>query len=651
MDIAYNNKTLRASREFLSPKDGPPDPIPAGEKPTNSDDMIGDTPDTLVGLLRKQMQNTTAHAVPRIESAKSIIRKLCWVLIFMAGVSLFLWQSSIIIDKFYDYNTTISIEMKFSKSVTFPAVSICNLNPIKMSTLSRHPELEDVFGYDDTGRKRRKRGAEQEPVQQESNPTASQAQNVQATSPQAQLITRNETPDPTSVAYSTKLSNPTSLSKDTGAPFVTTPGSSKPETESITTTISPEVTTEGDYDNWENRDVDFEAKNDMFQLTENVQTYIASLDYEERKTFGHDIKTMLHDCTWDGYPCSPNNFTQFFNYMYGNCYTFNSGQNGTVSTDKSGPLYGLSLQLYIEEGEYIEDIRQSAGVRVVVHDQGIMPFPEDDGFMAAPGFETSVGLRLLEITRQPDPYSDCKENTPSVDSANIFSSFFGADYTRKACEKSCYNWAIEYYCNCSDIRYKYTNDYPVCQSNNAKTVGCIHDVETRYETDQLDPACPLQCTQPCDEKLFEATVSNVMWPNPKYEPILLHELMRTSYEVKKGVQENGNFISENMVKIDIYYNELNYEYIEEQVAYTESDVVSDLGGQVGLWLGVSIMTCCEFIEFVCDVCMLLGMKLLCSSKRQRASTPIVPFRNNRLDSARKSGKSRDLELNGIDFYN
>lgn len=42
--------------------------------------------------------------------------------------------------------------------------------------------------------------------------------------------------------------------------------------------------------------------------------------------------------------CSFSNFTHFFNYKHGNCYTFNSGLNGTYEvSSKTGPLYGKSL--------------------------------------------------------------------------------------------------------------------------------------------------------------------------------------------------------------------------------------------------------------------------------------------------------------------
>ena len=36
-----------------------------------------------------------------------------------------------------------------------------------------------------------------------------------------------------------------------------------------------------------------------------------------------------------------------------------------------------------------------------------------------------------------------------------------------------------------------------------------------------------------------------------------------------------------------------------------SDLVSDLGGQVGLWIGVSVLTLFEFLELVYDIFLLV----------------------------------------------
>nr|XP_006813343.1 PREDICTED: degenerin mec-10-like [Saccoglossus kowalevskii] len=526
---------------------------------------------TFCGLVQNQMSNTTAHGVPRIESSTNLLRRLYWVVVFLGGVSLFLWQCSTIISKFYDRETTVNIDMKFKPMLSFPAVTICNLNPVKVSALLHDQNLRDVFGYpksegesDDgsgeSGIKRRKRGGEA-------------SQSPDATPPTLQ---DNSTANPIEAITNKEFTMPYKATTDTG--------------------------TTADYSrNWESKHVAFNEKREGFKLREKVQNYMASKDYEDRSAYGHSLNDLLFDC--------------------------------------------LNLELYIEEKEYISDLQESSGVRIVIHDQNEMPFPEDDGFMAAPGFLTSVGLRMIKVTRQPDPYSTCKTDADADATTNIFSELFSTGYTRKACEKSCFSWAVTEHCMCTDIIYKYHSYETVCNSTDPDIVECQEMVSLLNDNGEL--SCNVTCAQPCEQRLYEATVSNVVWPNEQYKSALTEELFKFSDDVKQKLNDNNNFISENMVKIDIYYNELNYEYIQEQIAYDNGDVVSDLGGQVGLWLGVSVITCCEFIEFMIDVCILLWKKL---TKASNLKVTPSKLKETKGFSEEKSGMPKEFQMVNTTAY-
>jgi len=54
--------------------------------------------------------------------------------------------------------------------------------------------------------------------------------------------------------------------------------------------------------------------------------------------------------------------------------------------------------LYVEQDEYSSVLSDAAGVRVIVHNQTEMAFPEDAGFSVNPGHKTSVALSKVGIT-------------------------------------------------------------------------------------------------------------------------------------------------------------------------------------------------------------------------------------------------------------
>ena len=58
-------------------------------------------------------------------------------------------------------------------------------------------------------------------------------------------------------------------------------------------------------------------------------------------------------------------------------------------------LTGLFLTLNINQDDYVHQAGDTAGVRLVIHSQTQMPFPEDEGVTIEPGFSTSVGIKKV----------------------------------------------------------------------------------------------------------------------------------------------------------------------------------------------------------------------------------------------------------------
>ena len=56
---------------------------------------------------------------------------------------------------------------------------------------------------------------------------------------------------------------------------------------------------------------------------------------------------------------------------------------------------GLKLQLFIEQSQYIPELSHAAGARVVIHDQGQMPFPDNEGNDVLPSRSTSFAIRKV----------------------------------------------------------------------------------------------------------------------------------------------------------------------------------------------------------------------------------------------------------------
>jgi len=50
--------------------------------------------------------------------------------------------------------------------------------------------------------------------------------------------------------------------------------------------------------------------------------------------------------------------------------------------------------------------------------------------------------------------------------------------------------------------------------------------------------------------------------------------------------------------MQVYFSELKYTYIEAEAAYTELALLCDIGGALGLILGSTMLTFCEFTDLL-----------------------------------------------------
>lgn len=60
----------------------------------------------------------------------------------------------------------------------------------------------------------------------------------------------------------------------------------------------------------------------------------------------------------------------------------------------------------------------------------------------------------------------------------------------------------------------------------------------------------------------------------------------------------------NMLAVKIFYEDLSYTYIEETPVWTELTLISSFGGQLGLFVGISLLSFVEIFELIIKVIIL-----------------------------------------------
>ncbi|XP_035666346.1 amiloride-sensitive sodium channel subunit gamma-like [Branchiostoma floridae] len=488
---------------------------------------------SLRSTLRKYGENTSAHGIPRAVTTKSFVRRLFWTCLFLASLSYFLYQAQTLVYKYIKYPVTTDVTIQWS-ALQFPAVTICNANPLRYRQLVRLGSAE----FENAG-----------------------------------FIPKPANPPQNGSAPSTTQA-PTTLANDD--------------------------------------DYDYDAFHGDFETINSFTGLLVQLNDSMKQSLGHQARDLIQECQFDGRPCSFRNFTLFTDSTYGNCFTFNKEEfipgRSPHSVTSAGPSHGLSLILYIEQEEYIPRIAEKAGVRVVIHSNEVFPFPEAEGFDAPPGSLTSAGLRLTHISRLGGKYGDCTDGAGHE-------LLYPGGYTQQNCIATCHQDHMINICGCADISYMLPQGATYCNFSTS-VATCEEGVKRRIATANLTCACPASCS----DRVFRKSIGLAEWPADSYLPTVLSKLRTKSRGPGTGILGDSDEFKRNLLKVNIYYEALNFERITESPGYEVENLLGDIGGQLGLWVGMSCLSAMEIMEVLVDIVIILCKKM---SGRGRPTSPNV----------------------------
>ena len=321
---------------------------------------------------------------------------------------------------------------------------------------------------------------------------------------------------------------------------------------------------------------------------------LSSLTDTKLKEIGHPknifLMTNMSSCLFQGKACNFNDFYIITTPVYGNCFTFNPKDRKQKKVDSASGLFTL---LNINQDENIPGVlpwSSIAGVKVMVHHPNEI-FPESQAIYLAPGTWTDIKIEKRVVERLPHPYpSNCLQKATMEES-------LGAPirYTAEMCQYMCY-------VNKQNETCGYTT--PVFSSSVKSVLSQFtakaKDISMKYKiaTEEAQLECLLgfddlfakgeikcNCPPPCHEEQFKVTTSNAMWPPLNKAQKLLSSLNKSYWEEMPFYNWTTDTIYNNILAVNIYFNDFTVETVEQKQAYTMSDFVSDLGGQTGYGLG------------------------------------------------------------------
>ncbi len=365
---------------------------------------------------------------------------------------------------------------------------------------------------------------------------------------------------------------------------------------------------------------------------------------------------MTVRCRFQGDPCEQSNITfkTFQHPVFHKCMTIQTPKFiNTGGIERGLEIVGIYGSKFVdwtanitwktsffmigitEEGSALSG---EQGVKVIVHPQNTDPVPVGEGYNVPPGSSAHIGVKVKEALHLHRPYGKCSEDYPK----DISYWYDTKKYRLMNCLQKCFQNKILEKCQCisgklplpeknNNYTFQFCEnifDLPVnCSAPNVKPdISCLGYLQdnkehSRCAQDVFDKSSAnrnimeeCDCYIPCNYTGYDMHYSVTEWPLGPELDITYYRLMdidnfmeefnKTNPNALKKEMYKKHFSFENRVsglkdlaKINVYISDTTVSRTEEMAAYTANDLLSDLGGQLGLWGGMSVLSFCEIFQF------------------------------------------------------
>lgn len=298
-------------------------------------------------------------------------------------------------------------------------------------------------------------------------------------------------------------------------------------------------------------------------------------------------------------------FESFNDSRYGRCYRFNSGKNiqgksiPIKNVTSAGYYYGLELNLYAET---TNDFSQ---LKVYIHNYTNQPSSlSNKGYFLSSGSYNHFSIDRIYNELLEEPYNDCYKDLSMFPLNKTLIDYIrnkNSSYSQNECLQLCQNqkYLEESNCNCSlnsieEILYSKC----VKKSNNPSVKNCTSKFIENFQQLNVYKVCSQYCPLECDSNRF--VTSHVS------QQIPVHGKINNSfYFTELNTYEN---VSRSFFLIYVYYENLKITVISQQPKMRLFDLISNIGGLFGIFLGMGILSFIEIIEIAFEILLVVVKK-------------------------------------------
>lgn len=278
----------------------------------------------------------------------------------------------------------------------------------------------------------------------------------------------------------------------------------------------------------------------------------------------------------------------------------------------SKAMRGLTLYFDTDPTDIPYRIFQSDGFKVVLHHPDLHPLPLSSGFLI--GGKTTVEVEISKNVKQglPPPFnafgSGACVDTETESFENPLKRF--KTYSKELCEAECFVDFVVHECG-GCRHFFHPGNESICPIKHL--AECYREAEVKYysgNTSQksVPVASTCNCLMPCRQEFYSARVSSAAYKQTEYF---------------KQIQAKANIqIYKSMTYVHFFYSDPVVTTMKQVAIYSTEGLLGNIGGQIGLFMGFSLVTVAEMLELI-FLLVTRGRSLKAKVKQQKEVEALV----------------------------
>ena len=238
-------------------------------------------------------------------------------------------------------------------------------------------------------------------------------------------------------------------------------------------------------------------------------------------------------------------------------------------------------------------------------------FQHDGGIYIKPGFKSRLAVEREFKFNLPQPYSNCLINNNAIaynkGDSNLFDLILNSayQYTQPTCFLQCVQREIINKCNCTDasVLSLFSN---VSKCLHETQIECMsHLYATRLYTNEfVQENCLNACPHECNRTIYKTSLSFIeIVPQTALDYLESNEHLASDF-VTHAVDLDAS--RKCFVYLNVFYESLSYTVSTETPLMDFSALLASIGGNLGLFLGVSVFTLFEIVQLFIEIILKKG---------------------------------------------